>query len=359
MKPCRSMFIVLVVLSTMLAGCVKTGNDSFLSESSDDLSTASSRSSEDAGSINEPSGSNPSVILDEPAGNAINQGIAAYYEGWIYYRNSDDDFKIYKVGEDGSNPVKFMDDSGIWLTLADGWIYYRNGSDGQKLYKIRLDGSERTKISDEKMMYLNIVGDWIYYRNSGDKNRLYKIKTDGSGKIAVNDEYSDKITASGDWIYYITYADADSMVLPEDSLLIKIRHDGTDRTVILDGFCLSYSVSGDRIYYLEPSDMTDEKGRICSMLADGSDKTVISEDLADNLNVAGSWIFYSVAEFDGDGNPLEISHLYRIGIDGSSRIELAEGKLISNINIAGDWLYYEDFLDGNAIFRVRVDRSVG
>ena len=65
------------------------------------------------------------------------------------------------------------------------WIYYCNSSDGHKIYKIRTDGTQRTKLNDDYSKDINVVGDWIYYENISD-DELYKVRTDGTQRIAVN-----------------------------------------------------------------------------------------------------------------------------------------------------------------------------
>jgi hypothetical protein len=71
------------------------------------------------------------------------------------------------------------------LRLRNGWIYYRNKEDGYKLYKIQIDGSVRTKLSDQdEINAINIVGDWVFYTRgltvtTGDSS-VYMMKLDES-----------------------------------------------------------------------------------------------------------------------------------------------------------------------------------
>lgn len=39
----------------------------------------------------------------------------------------------------------------------NGWFYYSNKNDGYKLYKIRTDGTSRTKLNDDKSLGVNII----------------------------------------------------------------------------------------------------------------------------------------------------------------------------------------------------------
>ena len=82
------------------------------------------------------------------------------------------------------NSVGNIANGGLVARQGD-WIYYRNSSDGYKLYKVKTDGSGREKINDDSSWFINVVGDWIYYVNADDGYKLYKVKTDGSGRQVV------------------------------------------------------------------------------------------------------------------------------------------------------------------------------
>jgi hypothetical protein len=76
------------------------------------------------------------------AGNLINGGYIAEYEGWLYYSNLKDGGKIYKVHADGGEHIKVNNEQSSKMTIIGDWIYYLGR--GGNVYKIRTDGSERT-----------------------------------------------------------------------------------------------------------------------------------------------------------------------------------------------------------------------
>ena len=120
-------------------------------------------------------------ITGNTTGNISNGGLAARQGEWIYYSNSDDGEKIYKIKTDGSEREKINDDYSGFINVVGDWIYYSNQDDAGKIYKIKTDGSGREKINDDYSWFINVVGDWIYcYTSHGHKT--YKIKTDGSGR---------------------------------------------------------------------------------------------------------------------------------------------------------------------------------
>ncbi|MBC2723873.1 MAG: DUF5050 domain-containing protein, partial [Desulfosporosinus sp.] len=98
--------------------------------------------------------------------------------------------KIYTANLDGTDKKEVTSDATETLNVHNGWIYYSNKEDGYKLYKIQIDGSGRTKLSDQdEINAINIVGDWVFYTRglsvmTGDSS-VYMMKLDGSeqGKI--------------------------------------------------------------------------------------------------------------------------------------------------------------------------------
>jgi hypothetical protein len=66
------------------------------------------------------------------------------------------------------------------IVVLDGWIYYLNSNDNDRIYKIRTDKTEYAKLTDAKTRQFWIVDGWIYYSNWFDGRKVYKIRTDGT-----------------------------------------------------------------------------------------------------------------------------------------------------------------------------------
>ncbi len=100
---------------------------------------------------------------------------------YISYANG----RIYTTNLDGTDKRELTSDAAGTLNVHNGWIYYSNKEDGYKLYKIKVDGSDRTKLSDhDEINAITIVGDWVFYTRglsvmSGDSS-VYMMKLDGS-----------------------------------------------------------------------------------------------------------------------------------------------------------------------------------
>lgn len=172
----------------------------------------------------------------------------------IYYSNGN--LMLYKIKTDGTNKTKLSDEMSANINVVGDWIYYCNSNDNYKLYKIKTDGTEQTKLSDNAPTFFNVSGDWIYYyypqvksSNEGYNppnsryGELYKIKTDGTGKAKLSDGLVVDLNVSGDWVYYTTFNDNGRIVL------CKIKTDGTGKTKLCDDQAMSINVVGDWIYY--------------------------------------------------------------------------------------------------------------
>lgn len=131
------------------------------------------------------------------------------YNNRIYYLNGDDNNRIYssedvddsqtKAGQTNwsgkeiyqieniyyKRPSRITMDSALWPVVSKGWIYYSNSSDNNKLYRIMTDGTGRTKLNNEFSANIKILGDWVFYTSKDSNKGCYLIKKDGSRKYKL------------------------------------------------------------------------------------------------------------------------------------------------------------------------------
>ncbi|MCB2313991.1 DUF5050 domain-containing protein [Clostridium tagluense] len=104
---------------------------------------------------------------------------------WIYFTNSLNEDKLYKMSLDGKIQAKLVDSVSWFEAVDEQWIYYSNYSNGGFLYKIRKDALGNTKLNNEWTVDIEVQGEWILYKNGKD-NKKYKIRKDGSERQLVN-----------------------------------------------------------------------------------------------------------------------------------------------------------------------------
>lgn len=268
-------------------------------------------------------------------GNIVNDGKVAQQDDWVYYRNSSDDGKLYKIRTDETGRTKLNEDDSRYLNVFGEWIYYSNYSNKGELYKIRTDGTGREKLNEDRSDFLNVLGEWVYYTYSID-SRIYKIRTDGTRSTKLNRDWSSSLNVVGEWIYYRNnnfYGN-----------LYKIRTDGSGCTKLNGDDSRHLNVLGEWIYYQNDSD----GGKIYKIRTDGMGKTKLNEDKSWYLNVLGEWVYYRNLSNDGK--------LYKIRTDGRGRTKLNDDDSW-HLNVVGEWIYYRNLSDDYKLYKIRTDGS--
>ncbi|MCL2037320.1 MAG: DUF5050 domain-containing protein, partial [Oscillospiraceae bacterium] len=137
---------------------------------------------------------------------------------YLYFTYGSSDVHLYSMKNDGSE-LKQLEKTNYFDVLEDGsidtqakalgnteqriesggWIYFKNADDKYNIYKMRSDGSEITYLSDGGWD-INVVGDRVYY----SLVHLHRVRTDGSKDEIVfeNDMF---ITDLPDFQYILEY----------------------------------------------------------------------------------------------------------------------------------------------------------
>ncbi len=105
----------------------------------------------------------------------VNSGVTAVNGEWIYFSNTSDGAKLYKIRTDGSKKTLISNDSAICIYVLGNWLYYSNVSDNYKMCKIKTDGTQRTPLNSDFSLYKNVISDWFYYtisKNEENNNTL-------------------------------------------------------------------------------------------------------------------------------------------------------------------------------------------
>lgn len=152
--------------------------------------------------------------------------------------------QLYVMNTDGTNIQRITNDtfeesnSKRLLNIEGDWIFYLNSSDGgarSTLYKIGIDGQNQRKVVDDNILDYQINENQIYYYSDGsfgpDGIGIYKINTDGTEKTKILASSANEIKVIGDWVYFIKpdfiYSE-DSDTYIDNSSLSKVKTNGTD-----------------------------------------------------------------------------------------------------------------------------------
>ncbi|MFD3155924.1 DUF5050 domain-containing protein [Haloimpatiens sp. FM7330] len=272
------------------------------------------------------------MALDGSYNRAISENDARYinvFDDTLIYSNYKDDFKLYKVKNDGTKPEKICNDKATYVNVVGDYIYYSNHSNGGKIYKIKITrtekgpsfGSSQLVCSDE-CEYLNVVGNTIYYSNYGDGHKLYAVNTNGTGRIKLSNESCNYVNVYGSYIYYITDSG-------------QLKRIGTDGTVpshnILASKVSSLNAMGDYVYYTNLSD----GGKIYRVSKRDFRCEKVCNDSAEALNITGNFVSVGKNSINVTGENIfysKSSKLYRYDLKNAIRTGSKNGSAVKKPN---------------------------
>lgn len=132
------------------------------------------------------------------------------------------------------------------ITYEDGYYYYASQLDNYFLYRVKEDGSEPVCLAKVHPGTIFVDEDVIYFVNLSDSKAIYRIGTDGSDMQKICDNSYNNIQMSAEYIYFLdTYereadirrlvaeAEAEELSSWDDEFLYRIRKDGSGKELIL------------------------------------------------------------------------------------------------------------------------------
>ncbi len=272
-------------------------------------------------------------VIGNSGGNIANGGLAAVQGNHVYFRSNEGSSLFRGNFVTGESRI-ISADAAWFINVSGDWIYFSNSDDRNRAYKIKTDGSERTALTDSPAWYLTLVDQQLYYVNGNDGYRIYRINTDGSGNTALNEDESWAINVADGWIYYVNRS--------EDDQIYRLRTDGGGRMQVTDHAACCVNVTNGWLYYVHEEDGS----KLYRSRADGSEQNALTEYPVWFVNVAEDWIYF-VHEEDNFS-------LHKIKPDGTGRTMLTR-ESSRYVNVAGDWVFHVDQAREDTIYRVRSD----
>ena len=122
-------------------------------------------------------------------------------DGYVYYLNWSDNYRIYRVALFGGQPERLSDNSAAFFVVSNGLVYFANYDDDNRIYSLDVDTGALVKVSSERCGYLSADGEYLYYSKIGDRG-LWKMKPDGTGNRLLTSIFGGPITQVGNLLYY-------------------------------------------------------------------------------------------------------------------------------------------------------------
>ena len=279
--------------------------------------------------------------------NSRNWGIAAAQGNWVYYSNTNNNFYLYKMRQDGTEKQILTKDHTCSINVVGEWVYYTNESDGSSLYKIRIDGTKRTKLNSESSYNLHVIDGWVYYIRWGAGNSLCKIKTDGTQKTILSSDACTNVNIENDWLYYTDMS---------SNFIYKMRTDGTGKSIISENIQgTDLNAADGMLYYTDIYSLEKIKPDGTGWLSYNYPNRQISY-----INVNNGWIYFLEYDFTS-GSDTVLSAICKMRTDGTSKHKIYQqpftGMANNFINVLGEWIYFPNQEDNGYLYRIKTDGS--
>ena len=122
-------------------------------------------------------------------------------DGYAYYLNWSDHYRIYRVALFGGQPERVSDNSAAFFVVSNELVYFANYDDNNRIYSLDVNNGALVKIDSERCGYLSADGEYLYYSKISTPG-LWKMKLDGTENKAVTSIFGGPITQVGDLLYY-------------------------------------------------------------------------------------------------------------------------------------------------------------
>ena len=268
---------------------------------------------------------------------------------------------------------------------SDGYVYFSNSYDQRKLYKMNLDGTDAKCISDVPVEYINVYGNQVFfYQTPGADNQVFGLgglygicSTDTEGKSGMNNidkTVANSLVLYGPELYYQHYTQEEGLRLykanpntkektplsgkrvfvstpyngkfmtynEENGYFLSLYNPANDQMELFDQEARVYNVivEGDYVYYMN----LDDNYKIYRMRLGTYEKEKLTDYTVDRFNVYGDNIFF---QKNSESEPA----LMHMKISSGNATVVAEGNYTS-INCTSTYTYFYSYGDSAPIYRV-------
>lgn len=292
---------------------------------------------------------NEEGTVGNTAGNLYNEGLFCENNGYVYFANPYDDYKLYKMDIDGENVEKLYSDTVSDINVAGGYIYYtrfNHKSGADVVFTGTIYGVFRLKDGDSMPVGLHsgvsnevtLCGNYIFYQSYNDKDvfELRKVKIDGKEDTKISDKAYIPSSVSNGNIYF-------PEVEGNHNLLRLNTQTGSISTYKEGNFYMPI-ICNNYIYYID----LDNDRKLCRMNMSNEEVDILSEDKCVNYNLSEEQevIFYQTENSTSD------HRLMKMDINGDNITTIREGDCF-NISITSKYTYFiEKIGDSDFLYRM-------
>ena len=308
-----------------------------------------------------------------------------YVGNYIYFSNSSDSGKLYRVSTSATNATatKVYDYKVSDIVAKDNVLYFTrhftlsNASAGAAIYSINVSGSmtlpladddsKITKITMSKGKYLTIIDDYIYFVNTdmvtsnifGDG--IYKAPIDGSGWVSdsytllegsakVIDGETDEVyalTSINGYLYYYRANDKHLHcynISSEEELDLMSTFVAPEKVETITTYYEDMDIYNGELYYIN---MNDGGTMWKYNISNKNSYRVSSMQVAD-LAIHGDYIYFATVRL------LVNYDLYKMNLKTSELTRISTEKCY-HLSFADDYIYYANYSGSNTLNRMKYD----
>lgn len=130
------------------------------------------------------------------------------YNGNVYFSGLLTDHYLRKINSE--NRISIMSEKNSYLPIVcNGYVYYINNEDKYKIYREYLDGTENMPIIDTRVSFFNITSDgkYLFYQKDGGKeNGIEMINLDTNEITNISDGDYKWINIAGDYCFFYEFS---------------------------------------------------------------------------------------------------------------------------------------------------------
>lgn len=271
-------------------------------------------------------------------------GRVAYQDGWLFYANPYDEFKLYKIKIDGKGKTKLCEDMPSYINVIGEKIFYLNWNNQTKegFYRIQTDGKLRTLIDESMYGYLRVnKSGWAYFLENSQVFQLPTHKVTVSKEKMFDDDEITTMAIDNGYVYYTKWWEKISINPQFGGLYVYHREQKEiERLVHFNHQIRNFTISEkDRwVYFMQTGGYTPNvrdgskqyKTGLFRITEDSKEPKSILVGDDWNWTLIGDWVYF----YKDLGNNRK--ELYRKKPDGT--LEQRISNLYGNVYEAGDYI---------------------
>ena len=300
-------------------------------------------------------------LSDGTPSTVFNPGRATYLacddNGYIYYAKANlvdtkGENGIYKVkiSEDDPTPVRLTTDKANYIAYYNNYIYYCNTSNNSRLYRVSVNGGQSQQLSDNKVSDIIVADGAVYFtQHTTTNSAIYKYTVSSGTSTKLCNDNGAYLTKVGEYIYYVNKDLLTSNIFGKGIYRVSTVAGALVGEKVLeadegDGY-YSLASDGSYLYYYRRIDKHFYRYNIST-----NAETDLMRDFTPSETTTFSGYPYAhLATYNGEiyyTNPLDGSSLYKYNTQTKQNFKVLADS-VSNVYFNGDYMYYNTFIVTN------------